>query len=114
MEDIKYKEYTEQESKRYTESIEKLNNSMAQGLTFDDACSRIDVADPELKRLITEDFLMISIAQLHYEKGFDLKDVAKRLSISYERVSDAHKAMLQDVQVTSIAEYHKGISKGQA
>ncbi|MBF0319433.1 MAG: hypothetical protein HQL01_06495 [Nitrospirae bacterium] len=114
MEDFKYKEYTEQESKIYTESIEKLKDSMAQGLTFDKACLRLDVADPELKRLITEDFLMMSIAQLHYEKGLNLKDVAKMLSISYERVSDAHKVMLQDVQITSIAEYHKGLSKGQA
>ncbi|KWT91692.1 hypothetical protein [Candidatus Magnetominusculus xianensis] len=114
MEDIRYKEYTKEESRIYDSAMEKLNKSIAQGLNFNDAVSRLDIADEELKRFITDDFLKIFIAQLHYEKGLPLKDVASAMSIPYERVMEAHKAMLQDVQITSIAEYHKGLSKGQA
>ncbi|MBF0516224.1 MAG: hypothetical protein HQK97_03755 [Nitrospirae bacterium] len=114
MEDFKYKEYTKEESKIYDSAMEKLKKSIAQGLTFDEAASQLDIADPELKQLITDDFLKIFIVEHHYEKGLPLKDVATRMSISHERVMEAHKAMLQDVQVTAISEYHKGISKGQA
>ncbi|MCG6550799.1 MAG: hypothetical protein L7F77_00620 [Candidatus Magnetominusculus sp. LBB02] len=114
MEDIKYKEYTKEESRIYDQAMEILKKSMDQGLSFDDAVLRLDIADEELKRLICDDFMKIFIVQFHYEKGLGLKDVAKRLGITHERVTEAHKAMLQDVQITSIAEYHKGISKGQA
>ncbi|MBF0556368.1 MAG: hypothetical protein HQK96_17765 [Nitrospirae bacterium] len=114
MEDIKYKEYTKEESAIYENAMEKLKESMAHGLGFDDAVSRLDIADEELKGLITEDFLKIFIVHLHYEKGLALKDVAKSMGITYERVMQSHKSMLQDVQITSIAEYHKGSAKGQA
>ncbi|MBF0568722.1 MAG: hypothetical protein HQK95_07615 [Nitrospirae bacterium] len=114
MEDIKYKEYTKEESAVYDDAMERLNQSMTNGLSLDDAVSRLDIGDEELRRLITEDFLKIFIVQLHYEKGLALKEVAKSMGITYERVMEAHKSMLQDVQITSIAEYHKGISKGQA
>lgn len=114
MEEFRYKEYTKEESTIYDDAMEKLKKSMAEGITLDDAVSRLDIADAELKRLITEDFLKIFIVQLHYEKGLALKDVASTLGITYERVMEAQKAMLQDIQVTSISEYHKGLSKGQA
>ena len=114
MADFSYKRYTKEEEALYMGSMERLRRLWSQGVKYAEICASIDVKDEELKSLIGEDFLKILIVELHYEKAYQLKDVASMLGLPYERILEAKNSMLEDVQHTAVAEYHKATSRGEA
>lgn len=107
MEDIKYKEYTPEESKIYDEAIAKIREALKNGLNFNEACSTVDVKDVELKRFIVDDALKIMIAEMHYAKGMTLKQVADALRVPLKVIDIANIEMLQDVGITAAEVYKR-------
>jgi len=97
MSEIEFKEFSDEENRIYEEAIEKIRGYMSEGMHIDAACEKIEVDDANLKQLISEDFLKIMIAEMHYEKGIPLEIVAKELNLPFERVSKTHQMMLEEV-----------------
>lgn len=109
MEDLKYKEYTEEENLIYDEAISKIKEGLKNGLNFNEACSVVNIEDAELKRFIVDDALKIMIAEMHYAKGMTLKQVADTLRLPVKAVDSANNEMLEDVGI-SAAEYYKAVN----
>ena len=111
---VKYKQYSPEEDRIYTESIGKIREGMKNGLTFDKACDAISVADEELKGFILDDALKIMIAEIHYGKGVSLGEVARVLNIPVGKVSVASLEMLEDAGVAAAELNRKSTPNGPA
>lgn len=104
---VKYKEYSPEEDRIYSESIAKIREGMRNGLAFDKACQTIEVADEELREFILDDALKIMIAELHYGKGTNLEEVARILNVSMGKVSLASLEMLEDAGIAAAEQSRK-------
>ncbi|HMK61176.1 MAG TPA: hypothetical protein VK452_08540 [Dissulfurispiraceae bacterium] len=101
MADVKYKEYSPEEDRIYTEAITKIREGMKNGLSFDNACDSISVENEELRSFILDDALKIMIAELHYGKSMTLDEVAKILNVPINKVSVASLQMLEDAGIAA-------------
>ncbi|MBF0345507.1 MAG: hypothetical protein HQL06_14935 [Nitrospirae bacterium] len=114
MSEITYKQFTKEEDVIYDKSIETLRKALASGISYNEACSALDVADAQLKTIITDDFLKITIAEQHFGKGTPLKELAQKLSLPYEQLLQTKKIMFEDIENTALGEYYRQTSKGEA
>ena len=101
MEEFSYKEYTEEESDIYQESLPKILERVKEGCSFYKACDTVHVEDKELKSLIVDDALKILIAELHYKQGCPLHDIAAQLAVPEEVINRANREMIQDVSLSA-------------
>ncbi|GAB4409643.1 MAG: hypothetical protein OHK0032_05300 [Thermodesulfovibrionales bacterium] len=92
----------------YMDSVRKIMSAVGQGLSFDQACSTMDMDDKELREAIIDDALKVLIAEMHFSKGMPLKELAVKLSVSLSRIMNAKESMLIEVGEASIAEYRAG------
>ncbi|MDI6727932.1 MAG: hypothetical protein QMD44_03265 [Thermodesulfovibrionales bacterium] len=107
MSDIKYKEYTTEESEIYEKAMARIREGLKNGLNFNEACSVVDVGDEELKRYIVDDALKVMIAEMHYAKGMALRQVADALKVPLKAIDIANMEMLEDVGITAADIYRK-------
>ncbi|KJU81746.1 hypothetical protein MBAV_006063 [Candidatus Magnetobacterium bavaricum] len=114
MSEVIYKQFTKEEDAIYEKGIETLRKALAAGISYPGACAVLEVSDAELKTIITDDFLKISIAELHYGGGIPLNEVARKLSVAYELILKTRGIMLEDIENTGLSEYHRGTSMGEA
>ncbi|MBF0537243.1 MAG: hypothetical protein HQL03_03215 [Nitrospirae bacterium] len=114
MSEVIYKKFTKEEDVIYDKAIETLRKALASGVSYNEACALLDVSDAELKAVIIDDFLKITIAEMHYGGGIPLKEVARKLSVPYELLLQTSKIMLEDIENTGLSEYHRQTSKGEA
>jgi hypothetical protein len=117
MEEFSYKEYTEEESRVYHETMKKIMEGLKSGLSFDEACSSAEVSDEQLRFFIQDDALKIVIADMHYTKGIPLEQIAEELKVQVDMLSRANAEMLQDIEITSMEIYraqHPGTPTGTA
>lgn len=94
--------FSEEDERVYNESMAVIRQGMEKGLGFDEACREITVQDPELRRLIMDDYLKVVIANLHFEGEMSVEEVAKKLKIPVERVLKARQEMIDEVRDRSI------------
>ena len=90
----------------YESAIASMREGLKSGLSFSEACSIMDVTDPELRRFIEDDALKIVIAEMHYGKGTALKELSRMLRLPYAVVYEANIEMLEDAGL-SAAEIYK-------
>jgi hypothetical protein len=112
MGEFKYKEYTEEENRIYSEAMDKIMRGLEDGLSFHDACNAAPVEDEELKAFILDDALKILIASMHYTKGVPLDEVASLLNVSVEVVGKADREMLDDIAISSTEAYRSNNPDG--
>jgi hypothetical protein len=105
MEEFRYKEYTEEESRIYHGAMQKIMEGLTRGLPFVEACSVVEVADEQLKRFIEDDALKIVIADMHYNRGLSLEKVAEDLKVQVDILWRANAEMLEDIEMTSVEMY---------
>lgn len=105
MSDLKYKEYSEEESRIYEKAMTKIREGLKNGLNFNEACSIVDVGDEELKRYIVDDALKVMIAEMHYAKGMPLMQVADALKVPLKAIYTANMEMLEDVGIAAAEIY---------
>lgn len=111
MEEFRYKEYTEEESHIYHESMNRIMEGLRSGLPFSDACGSIDVSDEKLRAFIEDDALKILIADMHYTKGVSLEQIAEEMKIQMEMLTKANAEMLQDIEISS-QEFYRAQNPG--
>jgi hypothetical protein len=105
MEEFRYKEYTEEESHIYHETMKKIMEGLTRGLPFDQACGLVKVPDEQLRGFIEDDALKIVIADMHYIKGISLEQAAEELNVHVDKLRRANAEMLQDIEITSVEVY---------
>jgi len=94
--------FSDDDEKAYNEAMDLIREGLAKGLGFDEACRAVPEKDPELKRLIADDFLKVTIANLHFEKEMPVEAVAEQLGIQVERVLKARQEMIEEVRDRSL------------
>lgn len=102
---VEYKEYTPEESAIYDAAIGCIREGLSGGLSFDEACSRAEIADPGLRVFIEDDALKIMLAEQHFAAGESLPDCAAKLGLSMTRISRAIVEMLEDAGVSAAEIY---------
>jgi len=101
-------DFSEEEERLYDESITAIKNALDEGLGFDEACGRISLDDEAFRNMLIDDYLKISVAEFHFNKGEPLEDLAARFRIPEERLVKAKQEMLEEVQQASIDVFHAG------
>jgi len=98
-------DFSKEEEQIYEESITRIKEALDSGLGFDEACSKLVVDDEEFKRLIIDDYLKMTIADLHFNKEQSTQEVADMLKIPETRVANARAEMLDEVLQASVDAY---------
>lgn len=117
MEEFTYKQYTEEESRIYERTLEKIMESLKNGLSFREACDAVEYDDDKLREFVEDDALKIMIAEMHYNEGRTLEEVASRLGVNVDTLVRANQEMLLDVELASVEVYraeHPGGHSGNA
>ncbi len=112
MADFKYKDYSPEEGMIYDDAMLKIRKGMENGLSFSEAFSMVDVQDPELKHFIEDDALKVLIAEMHFEKGVPLPQVADTLKVPLKRLHIAITEMLEDIGTTAAGIYRQNNPDG--
>jgi len=104
--------FTPEEGRLHDAGIAAIQTGLAAGESFDVACGRIEATDPDLRRIIIDDFLKVTIAQRHFQGGESTEEVAGALGISAERVEHARKEMLAEVAAASVDVFRRQSGQG--
>ena len=94
--------FTPDEHHAHDAGIAAIQAGLSAGESFDAACARVETADPDLRRIIIDDFLKVTIAQRHFQGGESTEEVARALGVSAERVDFARREMLAEVAAASV------------
>jgi hypothetical protein len=105
MEKFIYKEYTEEESRIYNEAMDSIMEGLQNGLSFADACGRMQIEDKRLKEFIMDDALKIVIADMHFNKGLPLEHISSILNIPLDVMKRAQMEMLEDIEISTTEVY---------
>jgi hypothetical protein len=111
MENVKYKEYTPEESMIYEQAMARIRKAVGDGVSFPDACGLAEVKDSELRAFIVDDALKVIIGEMHFGKGRSLEDVAETLKVPLRVLYKAVAEMLQDAGIAA-AEAYRNSSAG--
>lgn len=94
--------FSPQESREHEAGFEVIRAGLAAGLDFDAACARIEASDAELRRIIIDDYLKVTIAERHFQGRESTAAVASALRVPIERVERARQEMLSEVAAASV------------
>lgn len=94
--------FTEEEERLHVAGFAKIQEGLSAGIGFDRACEGIEATDAELRRVIADDFLKVTIAQRHFQGPESITDIAASLGIAAERVAATSREMLAEVAAASV------------
>ena len=93
---------TPEEDRLHDEGFAAIRAGLEAGQGFDEACGRIEAAAADLRRIIVDDYLKVTIAQRHFQGGESTEAIAATLKVSVERVEFARREMLAEVAAASV------------
>jgi hypothetical protein len=94
--------FTPEEERLHEAGFAAISAGLEAGLGFDEACARVESSDADLRRVIVDDYLKVTIAQRHFQGGESTDTIAAALKISVERVEFARREMLAEVAAASV------------
>ncbi len=94
--------FTPEEERLHEAGFVAIREGLAAGLGFAQACERIVAEDPDLRRIIIDDYMKVTIAQRNFQGGESTADIAASLGISTERVEFTRREMLAEVAAASV------------
>jgi len=94
--------FTAEEERLHEAGFAAIREGLAAGLAFEAACARVSAPDPDLCRIIADDFLKVTIAERHFQGGQSSEQVAAALGVTVERVEFARREMLAEVAAASV------------
>ena len=99
--------FTPEEGRVHDAGIAAIQAGLSAGESFDAACARVEGVDPDLRRIIVDDFLKVTLAQRHFQGGEGTAEIAAALGISAERVDFARREMLAEVAAASVDAFRR-------
>jgi hypothetical protein len=94
--------FTPEEERQHEAGFAAIRAGLGAGQGFDEACGRVVAADPDLRRIIVDDYLKVTIGERHFRGGESTEAVAAALKISVARVECARREMLAEVAAASV------------
>lgn len=99
--------FTEEEACQHDEGFARIRAGLEEGLGFDEACGRLEIADEGLRRVVADDYLKVTIAERHFQGGAALTEVAAALKLPAERVAAARQEMVSEVARASVEVFRR-------
>jgi hypothetical protein len=109
--DQEHNTLTLEEDKAHAQALEKMQAELAKGLTFNQASGVLADMDKNLRDLVVDDFLKITIAEEHFSKGRSLQQVAISLGLPVTELAAARAAMLEEVGMEMARQYRQEIAR---
>lgn len=94
--------FTAEEERLHEAGFATIDAGLAAGLDFEKACAAMEATDPELRRVIADDYLKVAIAQRHFHGTASIPDIAAALRVPPERVELARREMIAEVAAASV------------
>ena len=94
--------FTAEEERLHDAGFAAISAGLAAGLGFEKACAAIEATDVDLRRIIADDYLKVTIAQRHFQGSESIVDIAAAFGIAAERVEAARREMLAEVAAASV------------
>jgi hypothetical protein len=94
--------FSPEEERLHDAGFARIRDGLAAGFGFDKACEGIVAPDAELRRIIVDDYLKVTIAQRNFQGGESTAAIAASLGVSVERVEFARHEMLAEVAAASV------------
>jgi hypothetical protein len=93
---------TPEEERLHVAGFAAIRDGLAAGLGFDKACAGVEAPDADLRRIIVDDYLKVTIAERNFQGGQSTEEIAAALGISVDRVEFARREMLAEVAAASV------------
>lgn len=94
--------FTAEEERLHEAGFAAISAGLEAGLDFAAACARVEAADEDLRRIIVDDFVKVTIARRHFQGGESAAAVAAALRAPVERIEQARREMLAEVAAASV------------
>ncbi len=98
--------FSERDDEIHDAAIQHIFKALEAGKRWESIIQSLEMADQELKRIIIDDFLKITLAQRHFQGRQSVKQIAKSLGVPANVMIKAKESMLQEVKQASIDAYH--------
>ncbi|MBF0610486.1 MAG: hypothetical protein G8345_11370 [Magnetococcales bacterium] len=97
---------SQEEDRIHSQAMDYLKKSAGKGTSWQKVCDGLKIADAELKKIILDDFVKITIAERHFQGSVGLKQISKDLAIPMDVLVKAKEEMFAEVQAVSLQAYH--------
>jgi len=94
--------FTAAEERLHEAGFATIHAGIAAGFGFERACAALETIDVDLRRIIADDYLKVTIAQRHFQGTETIADIAAAFGIPAERVEIARREMLAEVAAASV------------
>jgi hypothetical protein len=99
--------FTPEEERLHVAGFAAIRDGLAAGLGFDKACERVEAPDADLRRIIIDDYLKVTIAERNFQGEESTSDIAASLGVSVERVEFARREMMAEVAAASVEVFRR-------
>lgn len=100
--------------KAYERAFAAIRQGLMEGLDFESAAAKVDVADPELRRVIVDDMLKVLIAESHFGRNQPLEALAQALGLPLDRLEKTKEIMFDEAARSAAADFGEGTPAGNA
>ncbi|GAB4490325.1 MAG: hypothetical protein OHK006_23040 [Thermodesulfovibrionales bacterium] len=106
--------FASEEDKAYERAFATIRQGLLDGLDFDSAAAKVDVGDPELRRVIIDDMLKVLIAEAHFGKNQPLEALAEALGLPLELLQRTREIMFEEASRSAAEDFGEGAASGNA
>lgn len=98
--------FSQEDDQIHAQGLAHIRDQLKAGVAWSRIREELPVADPELKRIILDDFVKMEVAQRHFNGGESLKQIAKTLRLTLDEMIAIKKSMVEEVTQASVKAYH--------
>ncbi|MEO5377957.1 MAG: hypothetical protein H7832_09285 [Magnetococcus sp. DMHC-6] len=103
--------FSPEDDQIYDAEMAKIRQQVENGTPWSQIVTQCQVVDKELRAIILDDFLKMTLATRHFQGGESIKQVAKLLQIPFKELLILKENMLQEVQQAAVKVYHLSTAK---
>jgi hypothetical protein len=103
--------YESEEDRAYAEAVNSVKAAVEGGAPFDEAAAKIDLKDDALRAAAVSDALKVLIAEMHLIGKTPLDVLAAKLALPLERLEQARKEMMADLEAAAIEKYKESLGQ---
>ncbi|MBF0160425.1 MAG: hypothetical protein HQL58_12990 [Magnetococcales bacterium] len=98
--------FSAEDDRIYEMAMIEIRRKVQQNIHWDRIIAELKVVDEEIKRIVLDDFLKITVAERHFQGQESLKRIGQSLHIPMDRMLAIKQNMLREVEDAAINAYH--------
>lgn len=105
--------FSKEDDHIYDTAMIQISKEIESGKTLEQIAKNLKIGDQQLKGIIVDDYIKITLAEEHFKNGKSLKSIAKSIGVSHSALIKTKKSMIAEVQQTSVKAFHKAKLGGE-